>query len=40
MADYNFVSGAVSTVSELDKDEGWLQGWLKEQPERLGLGNS
>lgn len=38
MADYNFVSGAVSTVSELDKDEAWLQGWLKEQPERLGLG--
>ena len=38
MADYNFVSGAVSTVSELDKDEVWLQGWLKEQPERLGLG--
>jgi hypothetical protein len=38
MANYNFVSGAVSTVSELDKDEAWLQGWLKEQPERLGLG--
>ncbi len=32
------VSGAVSTVSELGKDEAWLQGWLKEQPARLGLG--
>jgi hypothetical protein len=38
MANYNFVSGAVSTVSELDKDAPWLQGWLKEQPGRLGLG--
>jgi hypothetical protein len=34
----NIVSGAVSTVSELGKDEGWLQGWLQEQPKRLGLG--
>ena len=33
------VSGAVSTVSELGKDEVWLQGWLKEQPTRLGLGD-
>jgi hypothetical protein len=32
------VSGAVSTVTELGKDEAWLQGWLKEQPARLGLG--
>ncbi len=32
------VSGAVSTVSDLGKDEAWLQGWLKEQPTRLGLG--
>jgi len=32
------VSGAVSTVSDLGKDEAWLQGWLKEQPSRLGLG--
>jgi len=32
------VSGAVSTVSELGKDEAWLQGWLKEQPSRMGLG--
>jgi len=34
----NIVSGAVSTVTELGKDEGWLQGWLQEQPNRLGLG--
>ena len=27
-----------STVSELGKDEAWLQGWLSEQPSRLGLG--
>jgi hypothetical protein len=32
------VSGTVSTVSELGKDEAWLQGWLKEQPSRMGLG--
>ncbi len=32
------VSGAVSTVSDLGKDEAWLQGWLREQPSRLGLG--
>ena len=32
------VSGAVSTVSDLGKDEAWLRGWLKEQPTRLGLG--
>ena len=35
----NIVSGAVSTVTELGKDEVWLQGWLKEQPNRLGLGD-
>ncbi len=35
----NIVSGAVSTVTELGKDEAWLQGWLKEQPSRLGLGD-
>ncbi|MGD8486185.1 MAG: hypothetical protein PVH07_06050, partial [Chloroflexota bacterium] len=29
---------AVSTVTELGKDEVWLQGWLREQPSRLGLG--
>jgi hypothetical protein len=32
------VSGAVSTVADLDKDESWLQSWLKEEPSRLGLG--
>ena len=32
------VSGAVSTVSDLGKDEAWLRGWLKDQPTRLGLG--
>lgn len=35
----NVVSGAVSTVAELGNDEAWLQGWLKEQPARLGLGD-
>ena len=35
----NIVSGAVSTVAELGKDEAWLQEWLKEQPNRLGLGD-
>lgn len=34
----SIVSGAVSTVTELGKDEAWLQGWLKDQPDRLGLG--
>jgi hypothetical protein len=34
----NIVSGAVSTVAELDKDTTWLQGWLKDRPARLGLG--
>jgi hypothetical protein len=34
----NIVSGAVSTVTDLGKDEGWLRGWLEEQPNRLGLG--
>ena len=32
------VSGAVSTLTDLGRDEAWLQGWLKEQPSRLGLG--
>ena len=32
------VSGAISTLTDLDRDEAWLQGWLKEQPSRLGLG--
>jgi len=34
----NIVSGAVSTVSDLGKDEAWLQSWLKDEPTRLGLG--
>lgn len=34
----NIVSGAVSTVSDLGKDEAWMGGWLREQPSRLGLG--
>ena len=34
----NIVSGAVSTVTELGKDESWLQDWLKDEPMRLGLG--
>jgi hypothetical protein len=38
MTDPNIVAGAVATVTELDKDEAWLRGWLKEQPGRLGLG--
>jgi hypothetical protein len=32
------VSGAPASVAGLGKDEAWLQGWLKEQPSRLGLG--
>ena len=35
----NIVSGVVSTVTDLGKDEAWMQGWLKEQPDRLGLGD-
>jgi hypothetical protein len=35
----NIVSGVVSTVTDLGKDEAWMQGWLKEQPHRLGLGD-
>ena len=38
MTTQNIVSGAVSTVTELGKDESWLQGWFSEQPDRLGLG--
>lgn len=34
----NIVAGAVSTVGDLDKDEAWLQEWLKDEPNRLGLG--
>jgi len=32
------VSGAISTLTDLERDESWLQGWLKEDPSRLGLG--
>lgn len=32
------VSGGLSNMADLNKDEAWLQGWLKEQPTRLGLG--
>ena len=35
----NIVSGVVSTVTDLGKDETWMEGWLKEQPNRLGLGD-
>lgn len=35
----SIVSGAISAVSELGKDEAWLQGWFREQPTRLGLGD-
>ena len=38
MTTQTIVSGAVSTVTELGKNEIWLQGWLSEQPDRLGLG--
>jgi hypothetical protein len=34
----NIVSGGISTMTDLGKDEAWLQEWLKEQPTRLGLG--
>jgi hypothetical protein len=33
------VSGAISTLTDLDRDEAWLQGWFREQPTRLGLGD-
>ena len=38
MSTPNIVSGGISTMTDLGKDETWLQGWLKEQPNRLGLG--
>ena len=34
----NVVSGGLSNMEDLGKDEAWLQEWLKEQPARLGLG--
>lgn len=33
------VSGALATIAALEKDEAWLQVWLKEKPARLGLGD-
>jgi hypothetical protein len=32
------VSGAVSTITELGKDEAWMAAWIADQPQRLGLG--
>jgi len=32
------VSGAVSTITDLGKDEAWMASWLADQPQRLGLG--
>jgi len=32
------VSGSVSTVTGLGKDEAWLRDWLRDEPDRLGLG--
>jgi hypothetical protein len=32
------VSGAVSTITDLGKDEAWMANWLADQPQRLGLG--
>jgi hypothetical protein len=34
----NVVSGAMSSLADLGRDEAWLQGWLRDQPSRLGLG--
>lgn len=39
MATPNIVSGGISTMADLGKDEAWLQGWLKDKPARLGLGD-
>lgn len=33
------VSGAVSTVTDLGKDEAWMASWLRDEPARLGLGD-
>lgn len=38
MSTPTIVSGAISSVAELDLDEAWLKGWLQERPTRLGLG--
>ena len=34
----NIVSGGLSTVTDLGKDDTWMASWLTEQPERMGLG--
>jgi hypothetical protein len=34
----NVVSGVISTVAEIGRDEAWLRDWLREQPARMGLG--
>jgi hypothetical protein len=34
----NIVSGGLSTVADLGRDDTWLQEWLAEDPTRLGLG--
>lgn len=34
----NIVSGGLSTVADLGRDDAWLQEWLGEDPTRLGLG--
>ena len=38
MEELKVVSGGVSTVADLGKDEAWLQEWLSDEPARLGLG--
>ncbi len=38
MTKTKIVSGGISTMAELEKDERWLREWLREQPNRLGLG--
>lgn len=39
MSTPNIVSGRLSSWAELEKDEPFLQGWLKDAPSRLGLGD-
>lgn len=38
MSTPTIVSGGLSNMEDLGKDEAWLQEWLKENPARLGLG--
>ena len=35
----NVVSGVISTVADIGRDEAWLRDWLREQPARMGLGD-